>query len=114
MKQATEKMIVTQKLVDELQSSKSMHLEINKSHSYTNELMQQSGNINMEGLSEEIHNLQDKLRCMEKSHTSQLEVIRLEINRLMDRCSPSKGVDELIMTKCNQVERLLSDELEEN
>ena len=35
---------------------------------------------------------------------------QLEINRLMDRCSPSKGVDELIMTKCNQVERLLSDE----
>ena len=46
MKQATEKMIATQKLVDELQSSKSMHLEVNKSHSYTNELMQQSGNVN--------------------------------------------------------------------
>jgi len=110
MKQATEKMRATQKLVDELQSSKSMHLELNNSHSYNKELMQQSGNIKMEGLSEEIQSLQDKLKSMEKSHTSQLEVVRLEINRLMDRCSPSKGVDELIMTKCNQVERLLSDE----
>ena len=46
MKQATEKMRATQKLVDELQSSKSMHLELNNSNSYNNELMQQSGNVN--------------------------------------------------------------------
>ena len=46
MKQATEKMRATQKLVDELQSSKSMHLELNNSHSYNKELMQQSGNVN--------------------------------------------------------------------
>jgi len=110
MQQATEKMISTQKLVDDLQNSKSMHCELNKSHLYTSELMQHNGNIKIEGLSEEIRSLQGKLKSMEKSHTSQLEVIRLEINRLMDCCLPSKGVDDLIMTKCNQVERLLSDE----
>ena len=47
MKQATEKMRATQKLVDELQSSKSMHLELNNSHSsYNKELMQHSENVN--------------------------------------------------------------------